>query len=80
MTVDPTELQLPYMDLVMNEIQIQGSLPAPTQMHREMLEFAALRKIHLTIEEFPLTEEGINEAMEKLRKGTMRCRGVLVRQ
>lgn len=79
MTVDPTELRLPYMDLVMNAIQIQGSLPATPRLHREMLEFAAQHGIAPVIETFSFDEEGINLAMEKLRTGKMRYRGVIER-
>lgn len=79
MTVDPTELRLPYMDLVMNAVQIQGSLPAPPRLHLEMLEFAAQHGIAPIIETFSFDEEGINVAMEKLRAGKMRYRGVIER-
>ncbi|KAK7725559.1 hypothetical protein SLS63_008013 [Diaporthe eres] len=79
MTVDPAELRLPYMDLVMNAVQIQGNLPAPPRLHREMLEFAAQHGIAPIIETFPFDEEGINAAMEKLRSGKMRYRGVIER-
>lgn len=79
MTVDPTELRLPYMDLVMNAVQIQGSLPAPPRLHREMLEFAAQHGIAPIIETFSFDEEGINVAMERLRDGKMRYRGVIER-
>ncbi|KAH0350451.1 GroES-like protein, partial [Aureobasidium melanogenum] len=78
MTVDPVgELRLPYLDMVMNAIQLQGSLPAPYQMHREMLAFAALHKIQPTIEVFELNTKGIETAMEKLRCGQIRYRAVL---
>ncbi|KAG6353568.1 hypothetical protein INS49_005530 [Diaporthe citri] len=52
MTVDPTELCLPYMDLVMTAVQIQGSLPATPRLHREMLGFAAQYGIAPIIETF----------------------------
>lgn len=79
MTVDPIELRLPYMDLVMNAVQIQGSLPAAPRLHREMLAFAARQGIAPIIETFSFDEEGINMAMEKLRSGKMRYRGVIER-
>lgn len=79
MTVDPAELRLPYMDLVMNAVQIQGSLPAPPRLQREMLEFATQHGIVPIIETFSFDEEGINAAMEKLRSGKMRYRGVIER-
>lgn len=42
-----------------------------------MLDFAARQSIHSIVEKFPMTLEGVNEAMEKLRSGKMRYRGVL---
>lgn len=80
MTVDPGELRLPYLDLVMNAIQFQGSLPAPYQMHREMLNFAAQHQIRPTIELFRLNTEGITTAMGRLERGEIRYRAVLQRQ
>lgn len=52
--------------------------PFGDAMVREMIEFAGLHGIKLIIEEFPMTVEGITEAMEKLKAGKMRYRGVLV--
>lgn len=43
----------------------------------QMLHFAGRHKIQPIIETFPLTLEGINEALEKLEAGKMRYRGVL---
>ena len=45
-----------------------------------MLEFAAEHKIEPIIEKFPMTEEAINGAMDKLRDGNVRYRGVFVAQ
>lgn len=45
-----------------------------------MLEFAALHKIKPVIQEFPMTEEGINEAMDKLNRGEVHFRAVMVAQ
>jgi len=45
-----------------------------------MLEFAALHKIEPIIEKFPMTEQGINEAMDKLGEGNIRYRGVFIAQ
>ncbi|KAI1055510.1 hypothetical protein LB506_011434 [Fusarium annulatum] len=76
-TVDSSELRCPYGEVLMNAIRIQGSLPAAPNVQREMLSFSALHGIRPVIETFPFTEGGINEAMEKLRQGKMRYRGVL---
>ena len=43
-----------------------------------MLQFAALHNIKPQIEKFELSEAGIVEALDKLRSGKMRYRGVLV--
>ncbi|KAK2728194.1 alcohol dehydrogenase [Colletotrichum kahawae] len=79
MTVDPEDLKVSYMDLVMNAISIRGSLPCSPPLHQEMLDFAATHKVLAVIESFAFTEGGINEAMEKLRSGKMRYRGVVSR-
>lgn len=80
MTVDPVELSfknLPFLDLLMNAVQVQGSLPAPREMHKEMLRFSAFHGISPKIEKFPLDENGITTAMQKLREGKIRYRAVL---
>lgn len=76
-TVDSSELRCSYADILMNAIRIEGSLPATPRVQREMLNFSALHNIKPIIEIFSFSEEGINEAMEKLRQGNMRYRGVL---
>ncbi|KAG7409810.1 putative formaldehyde dehydrogenase AdhA [Fusarium oxysporum f. sp. rapae] len=76
-TVDSSELRCSYGDILMNATRVQGSLPAAPNVQREMLSFSALHEIKPIIEIFPFTEDGIDEAMEKLRQGKMRYRGVL---
>ncbi|EXM19131.1 Polyketide synthase, enoylreductase domain [Fusarium oxysporum f. sp. vasinfectum] len=76
-TVDSSELRCSYGEVLMNAMRIQGSLPAAPNVQREMLNFSALHGIKPIIETFPFTEDGINQAMEKLRQGRMRYRGVL---
>ncbi|KAK2770402.1 alcohol dehydrogenase GroES-like domain-containing protein [Colletotrichum kahawae] len=77
MTVDWSELKVSYMDLVTNAISIRGSLPCSPSLHNEMLDFVATHKVLPVIESFAFTADGINEAMEKLRSGERRYRGVL---
>lgn len=45
---------------------------------RAMLDFAARHAIKPQIEKFPMTLAGVKDAMQKLRDGKMRYRGVLV--
>jgi D-arabinose 1-dehydrogenase-like Zn-dependent alcohol dehydrogenase len=43
-----------------------------------MLQFAASHRIKPIVMSFPLRQNGIEKAMETLREGKMRYRGVLV--
>ena len=65
------------MGLIAGGLTVQGSVVAARSVHRHMLEFAALHEIKPIIMEFPLNEEGITDAMQTLRDGKMRYRGVL---
>ncbi|KAF9894915.1 hypothetical protein FE257_004537 [Aspergillus nanangensis] len=72
--------EIPYLSLILQGITVVGSLVATRSVHREMLEFAALHQIKPIVETYPMTEEGIAEAMEKLDKGQVYYRAVLVPQ
>ncbi|SPN99707.1 probable NADP-dependent alcohol dehydrogenase [Cephalotrichum gorgonifer] len=78
LSVASGDLVIPYLPLLLAGIRIQGSIVATRAVHREMLAFAALHKIKPVIEKFPMTEEGIKEAMDKLDSGNVRYRAVLV--
>lgn len=77
LSVDGGNFSIPYMGMLAQGITVQGSVVAPRQIHRDMLQFAALHKIAPVTEEFPLTEDGIREAMDKLEKGEVHFRAVL---
>ncbi|CAM1505933.1 Fc.00g115700.m01.CDS01 [Cosmosporella sp. VM-42] len=79
LSVSSGNLTIPYMPLILQGIRVQGSLVATRSLHREMLEFAAFHGIKPVIETFPMTEEGIAEAMDKLAAGKVHYRAVLVR-
>jgi len=80
LTVSTDDLKMPYGPILLNQLSIQGSLVAARQVHRDMLEFSAHHSIRPIIEQFPMTVEGITEAMQKLEEGKMRYRGVVVAQ
>lgn len=80
LSVSMGTLDVPYMPIILQGIRIQGSLVATRSTHREMLAFAALHGIEPINEEFPMTEEGIAEAMDKLDKGNVNYRVVLLPQ
>lgn len=78
LSVDEGNFSMPYMPLLANGLTVQGSVVASRFVHNRMLEFAALHKITPIIEEFAMSEQSINEAMDKLAEGNMRYRGVFV--
>lgn len=67
----------PYGFLVEQGITVQGSVVAPRQIHKDMLTFSARNGIKPVIQQFPMTEEGIQEAIDKLEKGEVHFRAVL---
>jgi D-arabinose 1-dehydrogenase-like Zn-dependent alcohol dehydrogenase len=80
LTVAQGDFTIPYMPIISGELKIQGSLVAARQVHRDMLVFAAHHGIKPIIEEFPMTQEGITQCMDRLEAGKMRYRGVLTVQ
>jgi len=78
LTVNFGNLEIPYMAMTLQGISVQGSLVAPRNLHRQMLEFAALHQITPIVEKFPMTEEGIKQAMDKLDRGEVYYRAVLI--
>lgn len=77
LTVAEGDFSIPHMGMVAQGITVQGSVVAARAVHKKMLSFAALHEIKPTIMEFPLNENGIEDAMQTLRDGKMRYRGVL---
>ncbi|KAI0004737.1 GroES-like protein [Xylariaceae sp. FL0662B] len=80
LSVSSGNLEIPYMPLILHGIKVQGSLVASRTLHRKMLDFAALHGIKPITQKFPMTEEGIIQAMAKLEKGDIYYRAVLVVQ
>ena len=73
-------LTMPYDPFLQAGLRVQASVVAPKGVHKQMIEFAAVHEIKPMINEFPLTKEGITDAMETLKAGKMRYRAVLVPQ
>jgi D-arabinose 1-dehydrogenase-like Zn-dependent alcohol dehydrogenase len=71
-------LPLSPLSLLAGSLTVIGSGPAPTASVQAMLAFAAKNGIKPQIEKFPMTHAGVSEAMQKLRDGKVRYRGVLV--
>ena len=78
LSVSENNLEIPSLLLIQGEYRIVGSMVATRAVQRDMLAFAALHGIKPVIEEFPMTEEGIKEAMDRLNSGKLRYRAVLL--
>ncbi|KAK4991791.1 hypothetical protein LTR66_004788 [Elasticomyces elasticus] len=74
------DFAIPYMPLLSNGIRVQGSIVASRYIHQRMLQFAALHQIKPVLQEFPMTVDGIEDAMSRLNKGEIRYRAVLIPQ
>ena len=61
-------------------ITVQGSCVSPRSVVRKMLDFAARHGVRPVVQTYPMTRGGIEEALEALREGKVRYRGVLVAQ
>lgn len=79
LTVDLSPTPVPLLALNTKGVRIQGSLVASRRSLRSLVEFAAQKNIIPTTMTFPLTVDGVEDAMETLRNGKMRYRGVLAR-
>lgn len=75
---DPVSISL--LPFTLKGIRIQGSLVASRETIRNLLEFVARKNIRPTIMTYPLTREGIEQAMQELREGKVRYRAVLIRE
>ncbi|KAF2095085.1 GroES-like protein [Rhizodiscina lignyota] len=74
---DMNQMVLPMPSTLFNGYNISPSLVADRKTHRDMLNFAAVHQIHPVIEQFPLTVEGLTEAVKKMESGHLRYRAVL---
>ncbi len=77
LTVTFEHLPIPLLSMNLRGIRIQGSMIASRQCLRELLEFASQKHITPTIMKFPLSKEGIDEVLQKLRDGEIRYKAVL---
>ena len=66
------------LPLFFDGYNLHSSLVASRGEHEDMLAFAARHEIKPVLEKFEMSEDGIVEALAKLKSGKMRYRGVLV--
>ena len=77
LTVSSAATPIHLHALVMEGIRIQGSSVAARPSIRRMLNFAARHGVRPIVMEWQMNEEGIEDAMDVLRTGKMRYRGLL---
>ena len=68
---------VPMLPLIAGGLSIIGSAGAHRYAWEPMLNFAAKHGVRPQIQKFPMTQQGITEAMQTLRDGKMRYRGVV---
>ncbi|EXJ63220.1 hypothetical protein A1O7_03667 [Cladophialophora yegresii CBS 114405] len=78
LTISMDKIPVPALPFVLYGYSIIGSGGAHPQSIKAMLRFCAKHDIKPVIEKFPMTKQGVNEAMKKLEEGKVRYRGVLV--
>ncbi|GAB7358763.1 hypothetical protein MBLNU230_g3990t1 [Neophaeotheca triangularis] len=72
------DFSIPYMPLILQGIAIQGSVVAPRHLHNKMIQFSAQHGIKPVIQKYPMTEQGITQAMDDLDGGKVHFRAVLI--
>jgi len=70
-------LNMPFLPIMLKEISVHGSLTSTPEEVDAMLAFAAEKGVKPIIEEFPMSEDGVATAIDKLVTGKIRYRGVL---
>ncbi|KAF5391202.1 hypothetical protein D9757_003165 [Collybiopsis confluens] len=77
LTVSEEKMTAPHQEMILRGIKIIGSVLATRYLQNKMLEFADRNNIQPMVEKFPMTEQGINDAIQRLKDGKMRYRGVV---
>lgn len=78
LSVGGGDLVVPYGPVLTRGVTIRSALVATRAVHRDMLAFAARHGVRPVVETFPLNEQGAKEALDRLEKGEVHFRAVLV--
>ncbi len=71
-------LSVPHMPFLLKSLNVIYSTNGRHDSYDKLLAFAALHQIKPIAEKFPMSTEGIEESIRRLKNGEMRYRGVLV--
>ncbi|KAJ3787474.1 chaperonin 10-like protein [Lentinula aff. detonsa] len=77
LTISFEPMVVPTIPTIANGIKIAGTTPSGILIMSQTLEFAERNNIRPIIQEFPMTEDGIMDAMARLKNGDIRYRAVL---
>lgn len=77
MTIQGESIEVPYMDFVLPGHRLIASTECGRENWKRMLDFVVEKGIVPWVEEFEISEKGIERAFERLEGGEMRYRGVL---
>lgn len=77
MSIQNEPLTMPYMPFILPGHRLISSTEASVRNHIDMLDFAARNNIKSWVERFPMDEDGLRQAFDRLESGKMRYRGVL---
>ncbi|RDW82427.1 NADP-dependent alcohol dehydrogenase [Coleophoma cylindrospora] len=70
-------VQIAYLPFILPGHRIMASTEACKKNHSDVLTFAAKHGIKPWIEEFPMSTQGLSDALDRLEKGEIRYRAVL---
>ena len=77
MSIVTGELKIPYMDFILPGHRIVASTECRKDRFADMLSLVDRSGMQPLLEEFEMTEKGLEEAFGKLERGEMMFRGVL---
>lgn len=77
LTIAGGNLNFPYLPLILKELSIHGSCSSSMEEVGKMLDFIVQHGIKPVIEKFPMSVDGIEQAIKKLETGEIRYRAVL---
>ncbi|OAA55645.1 NADP-dependent alcohol dehydrogenase [Cordyceps fumosorosea ARSEF 2679] len=78
LSVGARDLVVPYAPVLLRGVEVRSALVATRAVHREMLAFAARHGVRPVVEAFPLSEGGAAEALDRLERGEVHFRAVLL--
>lgn len=78
LTVDFGKTIIPSLPFLVRGLRLQGSAGAYRSEIAKMMDFCVRYRVGPQNQLFPMTKKGVEDAMQTLREGKMRYRGVLV--